>query len=179
MRKINSFGLAAVCFAAASDAGSAPADAAAEGPVFLPKISVATLGCVSARAKAEGKRIHLARIMGIITGTKMKTDQAGEPIVAVIGTFEGTNIETGKTAQSSVLYLPGGIQEVLETAADGRQDASVGIPFALDVFSLPATNKAGYTYDVAFIQKPAGAVDPLEALRAAVAEAKPVGDVKA
>lgn len=152
---------------------------AAAAVPFLPKISVATLGCVAARAKAEKKRVHLCRIMGIITGTKFKTDQAGEPITAVIGTFEGQNIETGNVAQSSVLYLPSGIQEVLESASDARKDTSAGLPFAVDVFSLPSSNKAGYTYDAEFIQKPAGAVDPLEALRAAVAEEKPVEAVKA
>ena len=139
---------------------------------FLPKLTVATLGTVPARAKAEKKRVHLARIIGVATGTKLKTDQAGEPIVAVIGQFEGTNVETGQVAQSATLYLPGGIQEVIEAAVDSREDKNAAVPFALDIFAKPDNNKAGYTYDVEFIQKPAGRVDPLEALRNATAEAK-------
>lgn len=172
-------GIAAALLAAASDTGSddggvAAADDAAEPIPFMPKLTVATLGTVPARAKAEKKRIHLCRIFGICTGTKMKTDQAGEPIVAIVGNFEGLNIETGLSATSSTLYLPGGIQEVLEAAVDGRDNTSVGIPFAVDVYSKPDNNKAGYTYDADFIQKPSGRVDPLEALRAATAEARPL-----
>lgn len=177
MRKmIFANGAAAVAMMANADAGAAAADA---GPVFLPKMTVATLGTVPARAKAEKKRVHLCRIIGSATGTKLKTDQAGEPIVAVIGNFEGTNVETGAVAQSSVLYLPGGIQETLESAIDGREDKNAAVPFALDVFSKPDNNKAGYTYDVEFIQKPQGRLDPLEALRQATAEAKPLESVKA
>lgn len=148
--------------------------AKAAAPTFLPKLTVATLGTVPARAKAEKKRIHLARIMGVATDTKFKTDQAGEPIVAVIGNFEGTNVETGLSAQSSVLYLPGGIQEVIESAVDGRADKKAGVPFALDIFAKPDNNKAGYTYDVEFIVKPTGAVDPLEAVRGMLGDAAPL-----
>lgn len=168
MRKMISFGLVAAAMAATSEGGASESEAAV---AFLPKLTVATLGTVPARAKAEKKRVHLARVMGIATGTKLKADQAGEPIVAIIGTFEGKNIETGDTAQSSVLYLPGGIQEVIEAAVDGREDKNAGVPFALDIFSKPDNNKAGYTYDVEFIQKPGGVVDPLESLRAATADA--------
>lgn len=178
MRKMISFGASAALFAAAADAGAAPA-AADTGPVFLPKMTVATLGTVPARAKAEKKRVHLCRIIGSASSTKLKTDQAGEPIVAIVGNFEGTNVETGAVAQSSVLYLPGGIQEVIENAVDSRDDKNAAVPFALDVFAKPDNNKAGYTYDVEFIQKPQGRLDPLEALRTAAAEAKPLADVKA
>lgn len=179
MRKMISFGASAALFAAADAAGSGAAAPADTGPVFLPKMTVATLGTVPARAKAEKKRVHLCRIIGSASSTKLKTDQAGEPIVAIVGNFEGTNVETGAVAQSSVLYLPGGIQEVLENAIDSREDKNAAVPFALDVFSKPDNNKAGYTYDVEFIQKPTGRLDPLEALRNATAEAKPLESVKA
>ena len=150
-------------------------NAAAVAVPFLPKLTIATLGTVPARAKAEKKRVHLARIMGVATDTKSKTDQAGEPILALIGSFEGTNVETGLSATSSVLYLPGGIQEVIESAVDGRaQGDKAGVPFALDIFSKPDNNKAGYTYDVEFIEKPTGTVDPLAAIREKAAAAAPL-----
>jgi len=147
--------------------------AAVAAPTFLPKISVATLGTVPARAKAEKQRVHLARITGLATSTKFKTDQAGEPIVAIVGTFEGVNIETGAVAQSSVLYLPGGIQEVIESAVDGLPKGdNGGVPFAVDIFAKPDNNKAGYTYDAEFLVKPAGTVDPLAAIREQATAAK-------
>ena len=62
--------------------------------------------------------------------------------------------ETGEEFRSARLFLPDGIQEVIENAVnelkDGKGDEQLGlhIDFAMEFYSVKASNPAGYTYQV-------------------------------
>lgn len=147
---------------------------------LVSKISVGTMGCDASLAKRESRRIPLARVMGIARGIVQKVAQDGGPVYGLTGQFEGTNVQTGQVYQSGVIYLPPGVHEMVlepldKAIADGDKAAS--ITFALDIFSVPAANKAGYTYESADLAA-AKRVDPLADLKAAI-ENKPLPKLEA
>ena len=144
---------------------------------ILTKMSVKTMKANAARAKAENKKVHLARIFGIAQGLKSVVDNRGEPITALTGQFRGTNVETGENFSAGVLNLPGGIHEMVENAVDtgtvDAKDRPIYTPgeFAFDISSAPATNRIGYSYEAESLVK-AKESDPLEELIGKISEAK-------
>lgn len=158
----------------------------------LGKLSIATMNCKPKRASKDVDNIKtpLARIMGTASGLKAAVDQRGEPVFGLTGSFLGVNIgqslEAGKgdkaadfgQYRSGVLYLPGGIQELiqapLEKALNDPDKAvanSASIEFAMDLFSVPANNPAGYSF-VASLLGDAAQADPFASIRAKVGDAK-------
>lgn len=155
----------------------------------LGKMTIATLGTkpkvitvMSDKQLADNKnRAFLARIMGTARNTKMAIDTNGNPVFGLTGEFlaQVTDPDNGTVEEytSGVLYLPGGLQELvqspLEKAIDEAGGKSVGISFAMDLFSVKATNKAGYSFaaDLAGDKDPTVA-DPFAAQRAMFGEAK-------
>ncbi len=133
-----------------------------QGPTILAKMSVKTMGCKPARAKIDDKVVPMAIIVGIARGTTMKMDAKGEPVEALVGDFEGKNIETGELFSSGVCYLPAGIHE--QVISGIKKDGATSVQFALQIDAAPSPNKAGYTYTGRPLEKPTGA-DPLSALR--------------
>jgi len=119
---------------------------------IVSKLSLKTIDCDNTRGKKE--RVHLARIFGIASGIKVAKGQNGEPVYGVTGDFRGINIEKpGDTFQSGILYLPGGINEMLLAAVDtGEVDAKDKpvyreVQFAFDIFAKPSSSPAGYQFE--------------------------------
>jgi hypothetical protein len=143
--------------------------------------------------KPASTRVKLGRFVGIATGLRQTINgETGEVQTGLKGQFRGISsltakepkrnkagevqtdkdgavimVDTGKpiTVTAGVCYLPGGIQEMVEgtlaTAQDG--DAKATVQFALDLYAIPATNKAGYSFDADNLVEAAEA-DPLDML---------------
>lgn len=143
-------------------------------------MTIATLGCKpklvtvldDKQLAAINGRVFLARIMGTARGLKLATDTSGNPVFGLTGQFLAMVRDTGggpdKEFQSGVLYLPGGLQEMvqspLEAGIDGG-DKATAISFALDLFAVKAPNKAGYSF-AADLKGDAAQADPFAAMRA-------------
>lgn len=60
-------------------------------------------------------------------------------------------LDTGNkiTTTAGVCYLPGGLQGMIEAAYNeaASADKNATVRFGLDLFAIPATNKAGYSFD--------------------------------
>jgi len=141
---------------------------------ILTKMSIKTLGANPARAKTENKSVDLVRIYGIATGLAFKADpKTGDIQVAVTGNFEGVNLESNETFRAGVLWLPGGIQELLIGAVDtGTKDANGkpvynDVKFGFTIAAVPATNPIGYSYSAEQLID-AEKNDPLADLRSAL-----------
>lgn len=132
---------------------------------LISKISVKTLKCVPAVAKAEGREIDIARIYGVARALVFKESASGDTTVGLAGDFEGVNLTTGEVFGSGVAYLPSGIAEMFTTKLEGDNPAPV--QFALTIAARPDSNAAGYSY----VAKPVLALeqaDPLAELRASM-----------
>lgn len=128
------------------------------------------LGTETAKVPADGGRVKIGRIVGIVAGLRQTVDNdTGNIHTGLKGNFRGisTKEADGKpiTVTSGVCYLPGGIQDMIEGAlATAKEaDAKATVNFAIDLFGIPATNKAGYSFMAENIVAPQTA-DPLELL---------------
>lgn len=128
------------------------------------------LGTECAKVPADGGKVLIGRIVGIVSGFKETINgDTGEVQRGLKGNFRGISSKTIEdehiTVTSGVCYLPGGIQEMIEGAfvAARETDAKATVNFAIDLFGIPATNKAGYSFKADNIV-PATVTDPLAAL---------------
>lgn len=137
---------------------------------LLPKMSIKTMGANGAIVHVTKTKTPVIRVYGVARNIKSATGSNGDPVFGLVGQFEGINIADKTTYQSSVLYLPNGIQELimdpLEVILNGddKLAKAQGVQFALDIFAVPDGNKAGYTFNAAFASD-VGRADPLEAMR--------------
>lgn len=140
---------------------------------LLPKMSIKTMGANGAIVLVTKAKTPVIRVYGVARNIKSATGANGDPVFGLTGQFEGLNIADKTKFQSSVLYLPNGIQELimdpLEAILNGddKLAKSQGVQFALDIFAVPDSNKAGYTFNAAFASD-VGRADPLEAMRASL-----------
>lgn len=144
---------------------------------IVAKLSVKEIGCNPkvASAKEEGDKtaVILCRIFGVATGLKSKEDTVrGGVTTAIIGEFEGVNLQEGntnhgKTFRSGKLYLPAGIQEMVESAVSQVEKDGGSVEFALEIRAVRATNPIGYSYQAVPLIKPREN-DALSALRASI-----------
>lgn len=145
---------------------------------FVSKMTVKSLGCDPAavhKLPAGTDVLPLARIFGRANGTKNKTDSFGEVITAIIGDFEGVNLANGKAYSSSVLYLPGGIHERIESTLYDKNGRPVEFGVEISVRKTERQQPDGkkvpaYTYEVKELVK-AQESDSLKGLREKVNEA--------
>lgn len=143
---------------------------------IVTKMSIKTLGCNPGEAKVRGGDVPVARFMGMARGIKETTGNNGDPTYALTGAFEGINLQNGRKFRSAVLYLPGGIQELilqplddaLSGTAQAPADPTASLSFAFDIYSFPATNPAGYSYRAVDLVI-AGRADPLADLKSQIA----------
>lgn len=153
---------ASMALAAASDAGAA---ATAAPTSILPKLTIKDLGCnakATAAAPKIGDRVPLARIYGVANGVKVKEDKrSGEFHSALKGTFRGKvvqeGVETnGQIFSSGLLYLPGGIHELIEAPLmEAEAAGNVGeVKFALDIWAVRNGNAAGFSYGATIVGEP-------------------------
>jgi len=143
---------------------------------IISKMSIKTLRC-NPRAAAVGegqphKKLAIARIYGKASGTKTQEDKVkGEVHTAIVGNFEGVNLETGEVFRSGKLYLPKGVHEMVESAAKKLEAEGEGdsVQFALEIYAVSATNPIGYSYEAKPLVK-AAVADDLETLRSQLPE---------
>jgi len=149
---------------------------------ILTKMSLATLGANPSRVKEmkDGKPVHssidLVRIYGVASSLVFKTDpKTGDIQVAVAGNFEAVNLENRETYRAGILWLPGGIQELLINSVDTGQVDGNGKPiyqdvkFGFTIAAVPASNPIGYSYTAEQLID-AQQNDPLAELRASLPE---------
>lgn len=130
------------------------------------KLSVATMKCDASRAKRDNVEVPLARIMGTATSLKAAVDPRGETVFGLAGQFKGINIAQALAHKadpkknqnageyiSGVLYLPGGIQGVIQEPLEMQMNdkdkdiaKSASIAFIMDLYSVPAANLSGYSF---------------------------------
>lgn len=147
---------------------------------LLTKMSISTMRCNPSACKTVGKEgeggeVPLARLVGKAGGIVEKVGKNGDAVYGLTGTFRGINLQNGKVFTSAVLYLPGGVQEMillpLDNALTGTEenpgDPTSSIEFGFDVFSYPAANPIGYSYSARDLF-PAKRIDPLAALMSAL-----------
>jgi hypothetical protein len=141
-----------------------------DDPLFLTNMSVRALGCKPRLVK--DKPILICRIWGLASEVKSGEDRrTGTPWTALAGEFAGVNLQDGvedygKSFRSGKLFLPGGIQEVVEKAVSEMKRDKTGsgsVRFALELFSAAAVNPSGYTYHAKNIMK-VESIDPLTEL---------------
>lgn len=119
------------------------------------------IGTEVAKVPADGGRVQLGTFVGIVSGLKHNVNESGEVTSGLKGQFRGVSTlgdDSGKevgegnplrTVTAGVLYLPGGIQDMIEgSLAEAKAtDANATVRFGLTLYAIPATNKAGYSFD--------------------------------
>ena len=118
--------------------------------ITIAKLTVKTGGDPRKVASMPGGRMWLCDLFGRGLSLQTKTDKRTDNTwTAIQGKFEAFYPETGKTYQSGKLFLPGGIQEVIEAAVMQlpQDDQMASIDFAFRIFAVKATNPIGYTYE--------------------------------
>lgn len=143
---------------------------------IVAKLTVATMKFEPARAKSEGKKVFLGRIMGIADGLKTVKAANGDVHTAITGTFLGLNAKTQDEYRSGVLYLPTGIHDLVQNAVDAGLDENgkptyTAVEFGIDLYAVPAGTPAGYSYEANPVIQ-AQESDPVAELRAKMDEAK-------
>jgi len=134
------------------------------------------IGTETAKVPADGGKVLLGRIVGIVSGLKQTVNNdTGDIQTGLKGNFRGfSSLPNKEPVTSGVCYLPGGIQEMIEgalaTAQEGG-DKKATVNFAIDLFAIPATNKAGYWFKADNIVE-MSAADPLELLLQSANEKK-------
>lgn len=100
-------------------------------------------------ADAPNGRLWLCDLFGRGLSLKQGLDKRTDnPWTSILGKFEAYYPETGETYQSGKLFLPGGIQDVLEAAiAQLPDDPMASVDFAFRIFAVKAANNFGYTYE--------------------------------
>lgn len=146
---------------------------------YISKLSVKTLGCnpkvAAAQKQGQEKPLPLAHIYGMASGT-FAYDVNGTVGVGLTGEFEGTNLEDGSIYRSGKLFLPKGIQEVIESAVKKLGDGE-SVSFALEIRAVKASNPIGYSYEARNLMA-TQSVDPLSEMRKALPAHKDVDSRK-
>lgn len=124
-------------------------------------------------------RTLLGRIVGIVSGLRQSiNDDTGEINSGLKGNFRGISSKKDKEGNtievtSGVCYLPAGIQSMIEGTLEAAKanDKSAVVNFAVDLYALRDSNKAGYTFDADNIVE-SNIADPLADLLAKAGETK-------
>ena len=152
--------------------GTAQQTVVHQEPSYIARMSVKMIGC-----KPEGldKPKLLCQIYGRAVRTKSGEDKLrdGRVWTCLSGSFAAVNLETGEEFRSARLFLPDGIQEVIQNAIEEMTNQEVGlhVDFALEIFSVAATNPSGYTYKARNIL-PTQKRDELSEMQKAITEAR-------
>jgi hypothetical protein len=137
-------------------------------PKFISKLNIKAMGCNPGARPEDGSPLVLGTIYGRATSLKTGEDKrSGNMWSALQGSFEGVNAATGDIYKSGLLFLPGGIHEIIENAVNAleKDKPGVGVDFALEIHSVkPRSGSHTYSYQAVNLYKPT-ATDELEGLR--------------
>lgn len=155
----------------------------------LTKLSLAQMGCqpeLSLKKKRKvvmdgreteieaGEDVLQATIFGQITGLtgpkELPNSKPGVDAITygLVGRIEALNNITGEMFKAGILYLPTGFHDMFLVEVESQLkngDGHVSLAFALEFWSIPATNPRGYSWKAKnklAVEK----VDPLARLRA-------------
>lgn len=148
---------------------------------YLSKITVKAIGCdPKACIKAE-KTIDLAKIYGVVNESKpVDGMKDGKLSYQFFGNFEAINLQTGEVFQSTKLFLPKVVEDLLETTLrpTGKEKLE-SVRFAFQIAATPGESPVGYIFKAANLMK-LQENDPLAAMREELAAAsKPAPAVPA
>jgi hypothetical protein len=128
---------------------------------IVKKLSIKTILGRKPKAPAEGKIDWLCQIIGVATGVKTGNSNFGD-WTALMGSFQGLNMETGDISRSGQCFLPD-VALNLITAALLNKDAR-GIEFAFNIgVKEDSKSTTGYVYVCEPVLE-ASENDPLEML---------------
>lgn len=101
------------------------------------------------KTKADGtEKTLIGRFGGIVTSLRQSVDaETGDIRSGLKGEFRGISSK-GAVLTSAICYLPGGLQALAESSLEKAQSVNerATVEFMMDVFAIPDTNKAGYTF---------------------------------
>lgn len=185
MRHISGLLATTMLFAPEGGAGGAPASTAVD-PTYIAKLTLSRL-CkpqkdlvLNKDGSSNGKTILMAEIYGSVALTKNKrlpNDDVGQ---ALIGNFEGVNMQTGEILRSGVLYLPSGIQDLLVAEVKNNGENNQPVQFGLGLYIRAADPKSiaryadhpGWEWDAKKILE-TSTIDPIAAIRAKLKSKQP------
>lgn len=145
----------------------------------ISKITVRDCGANAAAVLAmpgENARAPLIRVYGIarsIKEVKSKERLTGDVTIhkAIEGSFRAVNMTTGERYASGLMYLPGGVHELLidplERAKENNDNAE--IQFGFDIFGRKSSSPAGYGYVAVMLGEDPAEVNPITELEARLA----------
>ena len=136
-------------------------------PSIVSKLSVKGIGCKPVGTKEP---TDLCIIGGKADGCKVGEDKTGKIFSALTGSFLAKNLQDGTEFRSGKLFLPSGIQEVIENAVRGLGDDSGGsVKFLFKISSIEAGNPIGYSYRATSLIPTVAETDELGELNALIA----------
>lgn len=116
---------------------------------IVSKLTVKTGGDPRKVASIPSGRMWLCDIFGRALALKGGTDKrSGNDWVALAGKFEAYYPETRETYQSGKMFLPTGIQDVVEAAVSQMpvDDPMASVDFAFRIYAIKANNPIGYSF---------------------------------
>lgn len=128
---------------------------------LVSKISVKKVMGAKPRAPEPGKSEMLMQVIGVATGTKVKDTDFGQSI-ALLGSFQATNLKTGKVYRSGVCYLPNLALDLIAPQLSDKDTKAVEFAFNIGVV-YDEGSATSYVYFAEPVIAP-GENDPLEML---------------
>jgi hypothetical protein len=123
----------------------------AEKPIkTVAKLTVKVGGDPRKVANMPSGRLWLCDIFGRTLSLKTGVDKRSDnEWVALAGKFEAFYPETGFTYQSGKMFLPSGVQDVVESAVSQmpKDDQMASVDFAFRIYAVKASNPIGYSYE--------------------------------
>lgn len=137
---------------------------------YVGKMTVGTAGFkkIAMRAASEGKEIVVGDIIGLATEAKATVLDDGSPSIALKGSFETTNADTGEVLQSGICYLPSALSGlIVAVVKELQKENPLPQAFAVRLIAFPASNPIGYSYKATNLA-PQHTADPLAGVKAAM-----------
>ncbi len=116
--------------------------------------------CGTINPKSIDTKKLLCTIIGSVVGSKIVSTTYGDS-TAFMGTFEGTNLDTGETFKSNVCYLPSIAEVPLAVAVAKIKESEKIINFACKIGVMPADTQVGYEYFIEYNTSDDDLSDPL------------------
>jgi len=123
------------------------------------KISVKSMLGGKPKAPETDKPEYLVQMVGIATSIKTGTSNFGD-WTALLGSFQATNMETGETVRSGMLFMPDVALNLIIPSLNNKDNKGVEFGFNIGV-KKDAASSVGYIY-VAEPIFDAAENDPLE-----------------
>lgn len=136
---------------------------------YISKITIKGIGCVPI---GRTEPTPLCRVYGWCDGTLSEAydkEKPSEKWTCLTGSFGAENLETGEKYESARLFLPAGLQDILQIHLKKAESVpGAQVKFCLEIRSVKSSNAAGYTYQAVNMDPPTAEADPMEQFRAKI-----------